>query len=322
MKIVQFLIVLVLAGGAAAGAWYLSQLTPRNDAYYGYVEGEYVHFAAPVSGNLQALAVRRGQRVEAGTALFAIDDTVAKADVAGVMAKLERARAELADLELGARPEELKVRTAEIAEAKAAFRIAELDLKRQQELRGSTAAVEARLDSARANRDEAEARVQALQSAYSVAKLPARINRVDAARQAVLEAEAALAASNHRLVELAPAAFAPAVVQDSYYLPGAWVPANMAVVSLLPDDKRKLRFYVPQSDIAKIAVGSAVNFSCDGCSEGLSATVSFIAPEAEYTPPVIYSAASREKLVFLVEATLTGAALLPVGLPVEVEKAP
>ena len=41
---------------------------------------------------------------------------------------------------------------------------------------------------------------------------------------------------------------------------------------------------------------------CDRCPADLAATISFISPQAEFTPPVIYSEASRAKLVYMVEA--------------------
>jgi HlyD family secretion protein len=58
---------------------------------------------------------------------------------------------------------------------------------------------------------------------------------------------------------------------------------------------------------------------CDGCAAPIAARISFIAPQAEYTPPVIYSRENRAKLVFLVEARPDEAdASLHPGLPVEV----
>ncbi|WP_417461382.1 HlyD family secretion protein [Kordiimonas sp.] len=320
MSIAKRLVGLLIAAAAAGAAWYYNQLETDNSIYTGYVEGEYILLAAPISGELKSLDVRRGTRVSKGAQVFSLDKTLVEAEVAQAQAALAKVRAELADMEKGARAEELSVRSAEIDEAEAALKNAELELLRQQALEGSTAAVEARLDDARAARDQAKARVAALKSAFDVANLPARADRLDAARAALVEAQASVEKADRRLVEIAPAAPIEAMVQDTYYQPGAWVPANRAVASLLPDDKRKLRFFVPQADVMKLSVGTKVAFSCDGCGAGLTASISFIAPEAEYTPPVIYSADSREKLVFLIEAMPDGEVLLPVGLPIEVER--
>ena len=61
-----------------------------------------------------------------------------------------------------------------------------------------------------------------------------------------------------------------------------------------------------------------VGVSCDGCEQGLTAKVSFIARSAEFTPPVIYSQEERAKLVFLIEARPEHPEKFRVGQPVTV----
>lgn len=109
-------------------------------------------------------------------------------------------------------------------------------------------------------------------------------------------------------------------VTEVYFRPGEWVPPGQPVMSLLPDDKRRIRFYVPETAIATLQHGQTVSTTCDGCTESIPATIDFIASQAEYTPPVIYSQGSREKLVFRVEAipAAQDALRLRPGLPVEV----
>jgi HlyD family secretion protein len=80
----------------------------------------------------------------------------------------------------------------------------------------------------------------------------------------------------------------------------------------------KVRFFAPEALIARLPVGADVLVSCDGCGEPISATVTFVAHEPHFTPPVIYSLDQREKLVFLVEARFSGATPIRPGLPVDV----
>jgi HlyD family secretion protein len=81
----------------------------------------------------------------------------------------------------------------------------------------------------------------------------------------------------------------------------------------------KLRFYVPQEDVAQAKMGMPVSFTCDGCPADLRASVIYISPRAEFTPPVIYSQTARSKLVFLIEARPEATQVkLPPGLPVTV----
>lgn len=111
-------------------------------------------------------------------------------------------------------------------------------------------------------------------------------------------------------------------MEDTFYNPGDWVPANAPVVALLPPGQVKLRFYVPGSVVGAIAPGDTVRFRCDGCPPGLTARIAFVSPRAEYTPPVIYSLQTRARLVYLVEARPDAPAGLHPGQPVDVTLAP
>ena len=110
------------------------------------------------------------------------------------------------------------------------------------------------------------------------------------------------------------------LVNDTNYVVGEWVPAGRPVASLLPPANVKLRFFVPEARVATIRQGDAVNVSCDGCGAPIRATVTYISAQAEYTPPVIYSQGTREKLVYMVEArpAIADATRLRPGQPVDV----
>jgi HlyD family secretion protein len=79
-----------------------------------------------------------------------------------------------------------------------------------------------------------------------------------------------------------------------------------------------VRFFVPEPRLGAIQVGDQVDVSCDACPPELTAVISYISPDAEYTPPVIYSREMRAKLVYLVEAKPTQPAALRPGQPVDV----
>ncbi|TWA60572.1 HlyD family secretion protein [Azospirillum baldaniorum] len=289
---------------------------------HGYAEGEYLRIAAPVAGTLDTLAVTRGGRVEAGAPLFALDRTSARAERDRLAAALAQARAQLADLRTGRRPDELAVVAAQRAQAEAALRYSEAELARQQTLVARKVSSDDRLDAARASRDGDRARLEELTAQLAVSNLPARPEQIRAAEDAVAQAEAALAQAEKRLAELAPPAPEAALVEDTLFNPGEWVPAGAPVVSLLPPSKRKLVVFVPEPLMARVRPGDRVTVRCDGCPAGLTARVTYVAPRVEYTPPVIYSVGSREKLVFRVEARLEDGAALNPGLPVDVELPP
>jgi len=141
---------------------------------------------------------------------------------------------------------------------------------------------------------------------------------LDAATAVLRDAQARLNSSQTRLTRRQVFSPVSGTVEEVYYRPGEMVPAGRPVVSLLPPGNLKVRFFVPEPVLPKIAYGDTVKVGCDGCDPDLTARVSFIARQSEFTPPVIYSLEERSKLVFLVEALPEKPAAFRVGQPVDV----
>src|SRR5262245_12894572 len=139
----------------------------------------------------------------------------------------------------------------------------------------------------------------------------------DAASAEMRSAEARVNTSQTRLARRKLASPITGTVQQIYFRPGEMVPAGRPVLALLPPGNLKVRFFVPQSVLPRIAYGDTITLRCDGCVEQ-TAKVSFIAKSAEYTPPVIYSLEERNKLVFLIEALPDQPDKLRVGQPIDV----
>jgi HlyD family secretion protein len=141
---------------------------------------------------------------------------------------------------------------------------------------------------------------------------------LDDAEAALRSAEARLASSQTRLTRRQVFSPGAGTIQQIYYRPGETVPAGRPVLALLPPGNIKLRFFVPETVLPKIALNDTVRVSCDGCRNDLAARVSFISRSSEFTPPVIYSLEERNKLVFLIEARTEQTESLRVGQPITV----
>jgi HlyD family secretion protein len=141
------------------------------------------------------------------------------------------------------------------------------------------------------------------------------------AEAALRTADARLNSSQTRLARRRVSSPASGTVQQIYFRQGEMVPAGRPVIAVLPPENIKLRFFVPESVVPKIALGDTVNVGCDGCPADRAAKVTFMAQTAEFTPPVIYSLEERSKLVFLVEARPEKPSALRVGQPVSVSLA-
>lgn len=142
---------------------------------------------------------------------------------------------------------------------------------------------------------------------------------VDLATRNYENAKAALTSAQWNLDQRTLAAPVAGIVDEVLFRPGEVVTAGQAVIRLLAPESRKVRFYVNEAVLPRLKLGTAVTVHCDGCGDGVRAKVSFLSPQAEYTPPVIYSIETRGKLVFMIEAIPEdGGAALNVGMPVSV----
>ena len=287
----------------------------------GYIEGEFVYVASPFGGRLESLAVKRGDQVQEGKVLFALDDTAERADREESLRRVAQAEAQVADARQGLRPSEINAIEAQLEQAKASLVLSEIELERQHKLLASKVTSRREVDVAQATRDEDRQRVAQLESNLETAKLGARPDMVKAAEQNLLAQRAALERAEWTLAQKQQSAQMAGLVTDTLYREGDWVPAGNPVVALLPPTNLKVRAFVPQDVIGKVQIGTEAKVIVDGVQEPSSAKVSFISPRAEFTPPVIYSQKMREKFVFMIELSVdpeTAAKLHP-GQPVDVE---
>jgi len=279
--------------------------------WLGYAEGENAFIAPPQPGWVTSLDVARGEAVAVGDVLFTLDATrelaardTARAAIHAAQAEIEGAQAAGA----GA--------AAARAEAQAETARSEREFERQQGLVDIGASPRRELEQAEAALQSARARISGAlaQGAQAGAQR-------SAAEARVAEAEAALATAEFNLAERTVTARVAGVVEDIYFRAGEYAGAGAPVLSILPPQNIYVRFFIPEEDVAGLAPGDAVTLSCDGCPDNLTATISFIAQEVEFTPPVIYSVGNREKLVFKAEARAEGGLALRPGLPVDVRLA-
>jgi len=284
----------------------------------GWVEADFVFVGPDEAGRVEMLAVREGDQVAAGAPLFAVDADLQQADVHTAAAQVDEARARLARLESAQqRQEEIAVLEAQESRAQAMLALSTSELDRQQSLSARGVAAQAQVDTARANFSRDKAALEEVRRQIAVGRLSAREEDIAGARQSLAAALARQTASATKLARRKLVSPVSGAVQQVYYRPGEMVPAGRPVLSILPPGNIKLRFFVAQALLPKIALGDSVEVTCDGCTP-LTARVSFIARSAEYTPPVIYSLEERNKLVFMVEARPEKPDDLRVGQPVQV----
>ncbi len=292
---------------------------PPASTFQGYLEGDFVYIASPLAGRLDTLSVTKGSRIEAATTLFTLEHAAEAAAAQQAAARLAAAKARLADARKGSRPSELDALTARLAQARATAELSRLESDRQASLFKNQVIAESDYDRARLTHERDLRTLDDLTAQLSTARLGARPDAVAAAAEEVSAAAAALAQAEWSVAQKTCLAPGPALVYDTLFRVGEFVPAGQPVVSLLPPENIKARFFVPEPALAILRPGQSVRIQLDG-HPPLEATISYVSPKAEYTPPVLYNRDNRAKLVFLVEAVFRpeDARDLHPGQPVEV----
>ena len=294
------------------------------DYFQGYVEGEYVLVSSPLAGRLEVLAVSRGQDVIQGKQLFVLEHEREQAAVSEAEQGVARAQNVLADLEKGKRPTEISALEAGLNKARSTYNLARDEFERRQLLFRQELIPQEEFDRARTEKERSASSVAQLEAELETAKLGARSDLLDAARSDVDKAVYNLQQARWQLDQKSQAAPAAGFIYDTFYREGEFVSGAYPVVSLLPPDHIKIRFFVPETILGRMKTGDKISVSLDGRDQAVEASISYISPSAEYTPPVIYSRETRAKLVYMIEAVPdpSSAAGLHPGQPVDVTLEP
>ena len=317
-------VIFLLLAAAGAGWWWTTRAPPPV-LWQGYAEADFIKVGPTQQGLLTSVYVARGSKVEAGAPLFDQDDVNDIAARDQTARQLKQAEEQLANLQAGGKPTEIQQAEANLADAHATRDKLQSDLKRNEELVKNGGVSKQLVEDQRADLRSALAKVQGLEAAVAQKRAPiGREGEIKAQQQLVESLRAAVAMAQWRIDQRHVKAPAAGVVADVLARPGETIPAGGPVVSLLPPENVFVRFFVPEPRLAEVHIGDKVALLCDRCPAAFAATVSFISPQAEFTPPVIYSEASRAKLVYMVEARppRDQAALINPGQPTAVRPLP
>jgi HlyD family secretion protein len=298
-----------------------SSAPPDSGTVQGYVEGDFVYIAAPLPGKMATLFVQRGAQVTAGEPLFELEDVQEKAARDETKQRLDQLRAQVADAKKGKRPTEINAMTAQLNLARTALQFSEKELLRQEKLLADNIVSAQDVDRLRSQRDQDRQRVAQLEAELETARKGLRDDQIRAAEASMRAMEATLGRSEWDLAQRRQYAPVAGLVFDTLYRQGEWLAAGRPAVVLLPPQNIKVRVFVPQALLATIHRGDRAQVTVDGASAPYSGSVNFMSPQAEYTPPVIYSRESRQKLVYMIELTFapSAAAQLHPGQPVTVK---
>lgn len=247
----------------------------------GYIEGEYIYVSPSSGGILDELDVIKGQNINIGDKLFAVDNEIWLISLRNAENNIKAAK------------EQLNQTTAILNNA-------EKEFNRAAKLVKTNATSLADYDTKQANYENLKAKVSEL-------------------KILVLSAEEKFLQLKKKYQQNTVISKQAGQITDIYFRLGEYVAAGNPILAILPPENIKARFFISEKFLPKITYNQKVWIRCDGCEKELEAKISYISPSAEYTPPVIYSTESRNKLVFMVEAIfINKTENLHPGLPINV----
>ncbi len=320
-----------VVGAVVAAA--CAEPAPSNELRVsGHVEATEVRVAAEVGGRLVTLAVAEGDRVKAGDIVARVDARDVELQIGRAQAERAAAEAQLRLLQAGARPEDVRQAQARIdaLEAEMAAIDAELvaataDRERFESLLAADAG-------SRKQRDDAAARVNVLQertralreqvraAEQVVARLEsgARPEEIDAARARVAAVDAQIAVLRKRIDDATVAAPGGGIVTQTLVERGEIVGPAMPLLVVTDIDRAWANLFVPEPAVPRLTIGQAALVFTEAGGTGLPGTVTFVSPQAEFTPRNVQTAEERSLLVYRIKVAVDNReGVLKPGMPVD-----
>jgi len=297
----------VLAGTAIAtnGFGLLNADDAGQLTLYGNVDIREVDMAFRVGGRIAAIDVDEGDKVQPGQLLALIDPAPLDSRITEADAAIAGAQAQLSELQNGSRAQDIGQARARVEAAQVALRKAQQDVDRRQGLVEPGAISRDVWQATLAQRDQAQAAVTEAQQALSKLNAGARSEEI-AAAQAQLRG--AMAARGSLVVDRGDTALRSATggtVVTRAQEPGAIVQPGATVLTLSIDRPLRVRAYVAESDLSRIAPGMKVAVTADGNDKTYHGTIGFISPRAEFTPKTVQTEDLRTDLVYRLRITVT-----------------
>ncbi len=300
----------------------------------GHVEATEVRLAADAGGRILTLTAKEGDRITAGQTVLTLDtrDTALAID----RAEAERAAAEaqVKVVQAAARPEDVRQAESQIVTARADQSAAESelaaaaqDLERFESLLKTNSGSQKQRDDAATRRNVARDRVSAAQSRVRTAeetlarvRAGARREDVDAARARVTVVGAQIASLEKTLGDATLVSPVAGIVSEKLVEVGEIIPPRAPALVVVDLDHAWADVFVPEPVVPMLRIGQQATVFTDAGGAGLTGTLTFISPKAEFTPRNVQTAEERSKLVYRIRISVDNKqGVLKQGMPVEAE---
>ncbi|HUG53926.1 MAG TPA: HlyD family efflux transporter periplasmic adaptor subunit [Vicinamibacteria bacterium] len=288
----------------------------------GHVEATEVRLSSKVAGQVEAISVQEGDSVAAGQEIARIDTTDARLALATARAERAQADAERRLRVSGSRVEDVAEAQAQVERARADLGGAQADLERMERLLATGSGTDKARDDARTRRDVAAATVEAAVERHRKLRSGSRPEEIEAAVARVAAADARIAQLEQQVRDAVVKSPVAGVVTEKLAETGELVTRGTGLAVVTELARPWLSIYLPEPDVGRIRLGQEVEVATDA-GQRRTGRVTFVSPQAEFTPKNVQTPEERAKLVYKVKVGLDNADLLfKPGMPAEARLAP
>lgn len=284
----------------------------------GYVEAEFTYISPYNGGTLDEIFVQKGQEIKVGDKLFSVGKEINEANLQIAINELEIAKLNYENLTKGKRDSEITAIKEQLNSANITFENAKKEYNRALNLQNNGAISKSEFDLRKSNFENAKAKVSELKAILQTANLGARDDEIEIAKRNIKIAEQNLEKMQIQVSKNTAVSATNGSIYDIFFRKGEFVSQANPVLAIFEPQNLKVRFFVSQKLLPSLKIGDEIAVIADGIKDEIKAKISFISPNAEFTPPVIYSVESREKMIFMIEAIPELNSALKAGLAVSV----
>jgi multidrug resistance efflux pump len=308
----KVIIAFVLLAALAGCGWFAlaGQTVTDTIVLTGFVEGQERIVRSEVTGRVLDVQVREGDTVDTGRLLVRIDDRDAASrrrqqELAVAALEAQIAKAEQGVALVSAQvPATIEAARAELAEAEADARLAATNMERERKLVNSKTEPQQALDDVSAKLEQTEAVVARQEAALKLAR--ARDNEIRVAEATLAVRSAQLPIEQEKLHELdlllekhEVRADAAGTVQVKLINAGELAQPGKALISLLDEEDKYVRIYIPVPDLRVIHVHTPVEVQLDFLPDSrIHGEVEWIASQATFSPRINVTQDDRVQQVY------------------------
>ncbi len=322
-KKILFPIVLVVAGAVGGFLYFKNHQAPDQNRLRvsGNIEITEVAASFKIPGRVEERPVIEGQMITAGQVVARMDEKDLKLEIAQRQAQVTAARSLLSEVQTGSRPEEITQAEAALERAQADGNRARIEYERQRRLFDREVISTREFDQAKTTYETAEARIREAKALSTLVRKGPRQEKIDQAGATLEQAKQSLELAQTRLNYATLRSPVSGMVLSENVQAGEYVSPGTPVISLGDLSRVYLRAYINETDLGRVKVGQKVRLTTDTYpGKKYEGMISFLAPQAEFTPKNIQTQKERVKLVYRIKVEIPNPALeLKPGMPADGE---